>query len=127
MSEPKETPPAIGNIQLKEGKAQIMTVDGLIAFDLDYVVGLIKKALRNSRPGYYTEKIRGYAAILKAEGLDGIDIVTPRMKILCSGREVNKQFLNHISDLLGKLKMFRNINTAPKEEINDNVIEHSAV
>ena len=121
MSEPKETPPAIGNIQLKEGKAQIMTIDGLVAFDLDYVIGLIKKALKGSRYGFYTNKIRGYAQILKEDGLDGIDIVTPRMKALCAGREVNKQFLNMIMEYLSKLKMFKNIKTAPpKEETNDN-------
>lgn len=125
----KEEKPKVGNILLKEGKANIITEDGPVKFDLDYVISLIKKATKASRSGFITDKIRSYAKILKENGLDGIDIVTPRMKVLLATKGVNKDFLKHISELLGKLKMFSKIKTAPpkseeavKEELSPSFV-----
>ena len=120
-----EDKPKVGNIQLSGGKAQLITEDGPVTFDLSYVIKQINTALKNSRQGYYTNKVRSYVKILKQDGLDGIDIVLPRFKALSIGSDANKSFINQIHEWLEKLKMFRNIKTeVPKEEkSNDNNIE----
>ena len=114
--EVKEEKPVIGNIQFKGGKASIITEEGEIPFDLNYIIGLVKKALKGSREGYYTKKIRECIKKLKNEGVDSVESVMSKIKALSAGSDVNREFLKHIYELLSKIKMFKNIRTTSEEE-----------
>ena len=113
-----EDKPQIGNIQLKDGKAQIMTEDGLVKFDVDYVIGLIKNLFKKVKPIFGVEKaaLENYIKLLKDTKTDNLDKVMKRLKVLSSTRGCHGEFLLGVHELLGKIKMFKNIRTAPPEE-----------
>lgn len=115
----KEKPIAVGNIQLSNGKANIMTDSGMVPYDLAFVAGEIRKALKGPCRGYFADKLRyaGYLKILESEGIDGIDRVLKLVNKLYIAKDSNKNLIGFIADHLGRIKQYSKINFAkPAEE-----------
>lgn len=106
-----------GSIQFKNGKALIVKNRRQVEFNIDYVVAQCRIALKNSRPGFYTNKIREYLKELQTEGLDAIPKIKPKLDTLKSARDINRDFINQIQQWLNYLGMFKNIKTTPTEEV----------
>ena len=126
LENPAETKSAIGNIQLHDGKAEIMTETGLVPYDLSYIILQIRKALKGPCRGYFADKMRyaGFISLLERDGLAACDAVIKRVKRLAIARDSNKNLMMFVMDHLDKLTMFSRINTTPKKEEESAVIEN---
>lgn len=111
-----EEKPKVGSIQFKDGGATIVTEEGTVPFNVDFILEHGKKALRKSRPGFYTSRIRGYLKEIETRGLDAIPDIKPKLEALKAGRDINREFINQINQWLNYLNMLKNIKTAPKPE-----------
>jgi hypothetical protein len=120
MEETKpEEKPKVGSIQFKNGGATIVTEEGTVPFDTNFVLTHCKKALKKSRPGFYTSRIQEYLKDLKTRGLDAIPDIKPKLEALKAGKDINRSFIDQVNQWLNYLSMMKNIKTAPPEEKKD--------
>lgn len=114
----KKNKPKNGSISLKQGKAtMIIWEDREQQFGVFFVAKQMRQALKRSRPGFYTERLRGIMRDLERGGLFAIPECKRRLKSLAPGaKDLNQQYLKVICGWLGQLEMFRRVNTKPKPE-----------
>lgn len=117
--ETKENKPKDGQISLKQGKASIVWKGREVPFGVFFVVARMREAVRNSRQGFYTTRLRAIIRDLERGGMFAIPEAKKRLEGLAAGaKDINQQFVKMVCGWMGQLVMFRNVRTGVKENTN---------
>lgn len=116
VEQKKKDKPKNGSISLKAGKATIVWQDKERDFGIFFVTDQMRRAIRNSRQGFYTDRIRGIAKQLESRGVFGIAEAKKRLEALSAGSDINKQYLKQIVSWLANIDMFKRMKTGGKQK-----------
>ena len=96
----------VGSISFSNGKGTIQLQTGPVPFDMSFVIDRIRKAARNSRPGFYRNRLRAYCKELELSGVRAIPSVENKLRTLNQGNDVNHDFFNTVTSWFNTLSMF---------------------
>ena len=117
--ETKENKPKDGQISLKQGKATIVWQHREQPFGVFFVVARMREAVRNSRQGFYTTRLRAIIRDLERGGMFAIPEAKKRLEGLAAGaKDINQQFVKMICGWMGQLWQFRNVKTGGTQKPN---------